>query len=137
MQSDNIGSLFIKLENELNSKHFILTNTQVVTIKNNLLCSKNFYNLILIFSFIIVFMFYVPDAHCAGLTNLSKNLESKIGDISKVVEGMAKAGVGLGLLWFIVSLIRGEPQYRYAFLLVLAGCLLYTASYIAKWAIGT
>jgi hypothetical protein len=63
-------------------------------------------------------------------------LSSRIKDISDVVEGAAKAGVGLGLLWFIISLIRGEPQYRYACLLVLSGCLLFAASCIAKWAVG-
>lgn len=114
----------------------MLTNVPTVTTKKNLSYNHNFYNLMLIFSFIILCMLYVPEAHCATLKKLSDSLGSRIKDISEVVEGAAKAGVGLGLLWFIISLIRGEPQYRYAFLLVLSGCLLFAASCIAKWAVG-
>ena len=120
----------------MNRKLFILTNNQAVIPKNKVLASKIFYNFMLFSSFIILVMLYVPDAHCATLKKLSDSLGARIKDISDVVEGAAKAGVGLGLLWFIVSLIRGEPQYRYACLLVLSGCLLFAASCIAKWAIG-
>jgi hypothetical protein len=99
--------------------------------------SKNVYiKWLLIVGIIFLFTLYIPDAYCADLGRLTKTLESKIADITKVIDTIAKAGVGVGLLWFIISLIRGEPQYKYAFLLVLAGCLLYTASYIAKWAVG-
>jgi len=106
--------------------------------QSNSLYGRNFYiKIILIFSSIFVlFMFCSPDAHCANLGKLTETLKARIDDVTKVIDGIAKAGVGMGLLWFVVSLIRGEPQYRYAFLLVLAGCLLYTASHITKWAIG-
>ena len=93
--------------------------------------------MILIFSSIVfLFMFCVSDAYGVDLGKLTGALNARMDDITKVVDGLAKAGVGLGVLWFIFSLIRGEPQYRYAFLIVLAGCLLYTASHITKWAIG-
>ncbi len=124
----------------MNNKHFVLTSTTIEPIinPNNSLYNRNFYiKVILIFSsMFILFMFCSPDTYGANLGKLTDTLKAKIDDVTKVIEGIAKAGVGMGLLWFIVSLIRGEPQYRYAFLLVLAGCLLYTASHITKWAIG-
>ena len=125
----------------MNKKYFIVPPTVEITkIKNHRLQdNQKFYiKIILIFSLTLsLFALYTPDAYCSGLGKLSGTLKTKIEDVTKVVDGIAKAGVGLGLLWFIISLIRGEPQYRYAFLLVLAGCLLYTASHITQWAIGT
>jgi type IV secretory pathway VirB2 component (pilin) len=86
---------------------------------------------------LILFICYMPDAYCSGLSGLTTALKNKITDVTNVIDGVAKAGVGIGVLWFIISLIRGEPHYRYAFLLILAGCLLYTASNITQWAVGT
>ncbi len=70
----------------------------------------------------------IPEAHGAGLEALNTKLKSKISDVFKVLRGLAEGGIGLGFLWVVISLATGNPNYKYAGLLMVAGSLLFCVS---------
>ena len=76
---------------------------------------------------------FMPDAYAGELDFLGKKLKQKIDAISDVMLIVGGAGCLIGIAWLVISLLRGEFNYRLAGCLVAGGGLLTVASKVGKW----
>ena len=77
--------------------------------------------------------FFMPDAYAGELDFFGKKLKQKIDAISDVMLIVGGAGCLVGVAWLVISLLRGEFNYRLAGCLVAGGGLLTVASKVGKW----
>ena len=76
---------------------------------------------------------FVPDAYARELDFLGKKLKDKIEAISDVMLIVGGAGCLVGVAWLVISLLRGEFNYRLAGCLVAGGGLLAVAGRVGQW----
>ena len=97
----------------------------------NFMCKQST-TFFIILGIFMLYLFFLPDAH-AALDTLGNKVNSRIMDIVRMVDKTAKVVVGLGFLYFIITFLKGEPNYRYAGCLTIGGCLLILASQVTAW----
>jgi hypothetical protein len=76
---------------------------------------------------------FMPDAYAGELDFLGKKLKDKIQAISDVMLIVGGAGCLVGVAWLVISLLRGEFNYRLAGCLVAGGGLLAVAGRVGQW----
>lgn len=76
---------------------------------------------------------FMPDAYAGELDFLGKKLKQKIDAISDVMLIVGGAGCLIGIAWLVISLLRGEFNYRLAGSLVAGGGLLAVAGRVGQW----
>ena len=77
--------------------------------------------------------FFVPEVYAGELDFLGKKLKDKIQAISDVMLIVGGAGCLVGVAWLVISLLRGEFNYRLAGCLVAGGGLLAVAGRVGQW----
>ena len=68
--------------------------------------------------------FFVPDAYAEGLTGLQNELKTKLMTIAKLLKVLAGCVASIGAIWLIITIARGEPNYRLGVSLIVGGAML-------------
>jgi hypothetical protein len=68
--------------------------------------------------------FVAPDVYADGLTGLQNELKTKLMTIAKLLKVLAGCVASIGAVWLIITIARGEPNYRLGVSLIVGGAML-------------
>ena len=66
---------------------------------------------------------FTPDAY-ADLNQLQRELQTKLMTIAKLMKVLAGCVASIGAIWLIITIARGEPNYRLGVSLIVGGAML-------------
>jgi len=81
----------------------------------------------------LVVGFFVPDAYATDLNQLQTQLQTKLMTIAKLLKVLAGCVASIGAVWLIITIARGEPNYRLGISLVVGGAMLAALSGFVKF----
>lgn len=67
---------------------------------------------------------FMPDAAYADLAQLQNELKTKLMTIAKLLKVLAGCVASIGAVWLIITIARGEPNYRLGVSLIVGGAML-------------
>ena len=85
-------------------------------------------------SIVLLLMFFMPEAY-ADIVGIGGKLKGKLEQLADAIKIVSGAGFIIGVMWVGISLLKGEPNYRYALTLIVGGSILYCASQLGQWMI--
>ena len=67
---------------------------------------------------------FIPDAYADPLSQLQNELKTKLMTIAKLLKVLAGCVASIGAVWLIITIARGEPNYRLGVSLIVGGAML-------------